>query len=62
MLKRETYHSLGILDVSYAEVLNLLRREQTKLDLLDRAQRRAGVLEVEIRHFDREFAGPNDGD
>lgn len=34
-------------------VLDLLRREQAKLDLLDAAQRRARVREVEVRHRGR---------
>lgn len=48
--------------MSYAEILDLFRRKQPKLDLLDTAQRRAGVLEVEIRHFDRALARLNDGE
>ena len=31
-------------------VLNLFGRKESKLDFLDRAQRRTRVLEVEIRH------------
>lgn len=36
--------------MSHAHIFDLLGREKAELDLLNRAQRRAGVVEVEIRH------------
>lgn len=37
--------------MAHTHALDLLRREKTKLDLLDRAQRRLGVREEDVRHF-----------
>lgn len=37
----------------HAHILDLIRREKSKLNLLNRAQRRAGVREVEVRHLGR---------
>jgi hypothetical protein len=45
-----TYHRLRIFHMNYTHALNLLGGEETKLDLLDGAQRRLGVREVNIRH------------
>lgn len=39
-------HSLWILNVRYAHVFDLLRRQDTKLYLLDRLEGRTGVREV----------------
>lgn len=36
---------------------DLIRREETKLDLLDRAQRRLGVWEVDVGHLDGRCCG-----
>ena len=43
---------LWIFDVRYAHVFDLLRRKKTKLNLLNRAQFRTGILKVEVRHDD----------
>ena len=45
-------HRLGVQDVSDTHVLYLLRGQKPKLNLLDRAQRRIAVREVEVRHDD----------
>ena len=45
-------HGFRILDVCHAHVFNLLRRQEPKLDLLDRLERSVGILEVEVRHDD----------
>jgi hypothetical protein len=37
--------------------LDLLRRQESKLDLLDRAQWRLGVREVNVRHCERDRSG-----
>lgn len=47
-----THHSLRVDDVSDTHLLNLSRVEQTKLDLLDALQRRAGRRKVQVRHGD----------
>ena len=45
-------HSLGVFNVAYTHVFNFLRREHTKLNLLNGLQRRAGIRErVNVRHF-----------
>lgn len=36
--------------MDHTHPFDLLRREKTKLDFLDRAQRRLGVWEVNVRH------------
>lgn len=46
----DTDHSLRIFDRYYSHSINLLFREETKLDLFDGAQFRARMREVEIRH------------
>jgi len=38
-------HGFGVLDVTDTHVLDFLGREETKLDLLDGLQRRAGIRE-----------------
>ena len=43
-------HRLGVFDVGDAHILDLIRREDAELDLLDDLQRRTGVREVEVRH------------
>lgn len=48
-------HGLRILDVRHTHVLDLLRRQDTKLDLLDRLERRTRVREVQVRHLDSKF-------
>ena len=45
-------HRLGVQNVGNTHVLDLLWRQQTKLYLLNRAQRRIRVREVEVRHDD----------
>jgi hypothetical protein len=45
-------HRLGVQNVANTHILNLFRRKQPKLYLLDRAQRRIRLREVKIRHFD----------
>ena len=45
-----TDHSLRIFNGDDSHSINLLFREETKLDLLDGAQFRARMREVEIRH------------
>ena len=45
-------HRLRVQDVSDAHILDLLRRQESKLDLLDCAQRRIAVREVEVGHDD----------
>lgn len=45
-----THHGLRVDDVSDTHLLNLRRIQQTKLDLLDALQRRAGRREVKVRH------------
>lgn len=37
--------------MAHTHALDLFRREKTKLDLLDGAQRRLGVREEDVRHF-----------
>lgn len=49
--RSSTNHSLRILDVHHTHPFDLLWREETKLDLLDCAQWRLGVWEVDVRHF-----------
>lgn len=49
-------HCLWVFYLCYAHVLDLFGRQQPELDLLNRTERRTGVLEVEIRHF-RESSG-----
>lgn len=39
------YHSFWVLNMAHAHTLDLFRRQETKLDLLDGAQRRARMLE-----------------
>lgn len=53
-------HGLGVEDMADAHVLDFLGRKQSKLDLLDDAQRRIRVHEVEIRH-DGGWMGVRDG-
>lgn len=43
-------HCLGVKDMANTHVLNLLRRHQAELDLLDGFERSARVGEVKIRH------------
>lgn len=43
-------HGLRILDVAYAHVLRLFRREESELNLLDRLERRRRVRKCEVRH------------
>ena len=45
-------HGLGILDVTDAHILNLLGRKETKLDLLNRLQRSAGIGKGVDIHLD----------
>lgn len=45
-------HRLGVQNVSDTHILDLLRRQKPKLDLLDCAQRRIAVRKVEVRHDD----------
>lgn len=49
-VSRGAYHRLGILYLDYAHPLDLLWGEETKLDLLDRLQRSAGIWEAKVRH------------
>ena len=44
-------HGLRIFDMSHAHVLDLFRRKQTELDLLNRAQGRTRVGKDEVRHL-----------
>lgn len=46
------YHRLRVFYMYYTHILDFFRRKQTKLHLLNRAQRRAGILKVEVRHDD----------
>ena len=43
-------HRLRVEDMRDTHVFDLLRRQETELDLLDRLERRTGVREVEVRH------------
>lgn len=43
-------HGLWVLDMADTHVLDLFRRQQTKLHLFDRAQRRIRVRKEKIRH------------
>ena len=45
-------HCLWIFNVDHTHPFDLLRRKETKLDLLNRAQRRLGVGKVNVRHGD----------
>lgn len=45
-------HCLWIFNVDHTHPFDLLRRKETKLDLLYRAQRRLRVGEVNVRHGD----------
>jgi len=44
-------HRLGVEDVGHTHILDLLRRQETELNLLDRLQRRTRVREIEVRHL-----------
>lgn len=46
-------HSLRVYYVSDTHVLDLLRREQPKLNLLYGTERRIGALEVKVRHAEK---------
>lgn len=48
-------HRLWIFDMHDTHVFDLLRGKKPELNLLDRAQGRAGVLEIKIRHADGEI-------
>jgi hypothetical protein len=48
--KMPPYHCLRIFDMDHTQAFNLFRRQETKLNLLNRAQRRLGVGEVNVRH------------
>lgn len=41
--------------MSDTHVLDLLRRQETELDLLDRLERRTRVREIKVRHDDGEL-------
>lgn len=45
-----TYHRLRIFNMDYTHALDLFGGEETKLNLLDGAQRRLGIREVNVRH------------
>jgi hypothetical protein len=45
-----TYKSLGILNMTNAHILDLLRRQQPELDFFNCAERRARIGKVEVRH------------
>lgn len=47
-----THHGLRVDDVSNTHLLDLRGIQQTKLDLLDTLQRRAGRREVKVRHVE----------
>lgn len=46
-------HCLRVDDMSHTHVLDLFRRQETKLDLLDRLERRTRVRKVKVRHAGR---------
>lgn len=46
-------HRLRILDMRDAHRLDLLRRQESELDLLDRLDRRIRVGKVEVRHLEK---------
>lgn len=46
-----TNHCLWVLDVDHTHALDLLGSEETKLNLLNGAQRRLGVWEENVRHI-----------
>lgn len=48
--KKVANHCFRVFDMDHTHPFDLLRREKTKLDFLDRAQRRLGVWEVNVRH------------
>ena len=55
-----TYHGLRIFYMTDAHVLDLLWREEPKLDLLDRPERRTRISKVEVGHLcDREPKSEN---
>lgn len=50
---RKTNHCFWVFDMDDTHPFDLLRREETKLDLLNRAQRRLRVWEENVRHDGR---------
>jgi len=50
-LRSGLVHCLRIHDVSHAHGLDFLGRQETELNLLNRAERRTRVRENKIRHF-----------
>lgn len=45
-------HCFWVFYLCHAHVLDLFRGQKPELDLLNRAQRRTRILEVEVRHVD----------
>lgn len=45
-------HGLGVNDMAHAHGLDLLRRQESELDLLHNPEGRMGMRKVEIRHID----------
>lgn len=44
-------HRLGVLNVSNTHALDLVRRQDSELDLLDRLDGRTRVREIQVRHL-----------
>jgi hypothetical protein len=51
-LRPRLVHGLGVDDVANAHALDFFGREEAKLDLLDRADRRARMRKNKVRHLD----------
>ena len=51
--KEKANHCLWVFDMDDTHPFDLLRRKETKLNFLDRAQRRLGVWEENVRHDGR---------
>jgi hypothetical protein len=51
-LRARLVHRLRVDNVCHAKVLDLLRRQDTELDLLHSLERRARLREIKVRHLD----------
>jgi len=45
-------HGLGVNDVAHTHGLDLLRRQESELNLLDNPEGRMGMRKVQVRHLD----------